>query len=241
MIVNYTDKGWEVITQRAHGLMAAQIAMEWRKKDRPDRWPETILAIAEHDDASIELEADDLLTPQGGPVNFKMKKFELEHCRRLQHFSVSKSRFIALMCSIHMTFLHQNEAENNPVVESFLNEQAKLQTKWRKELSIGKKEANRVYGLLEWCDALSLLLCQHEVQPENRVIEVSQGPDNKQYKLVQKTNGALSIKPWPFEPTSFKLNIEYRVIEKLQFKDGDEFKTEFLKAPVKEKSWTLQK
>ena len=71
MIVNYTEQGWEIITQRAHGLLAAQVAMDWRKKDRPERWTETVIAIAEHDDASIELEADDLLTPQGGPVNFR--------------------------------------------------------------------------------------------------------------------------------------------------------------------------
>jgi len=73
MIVNYSAEGWEIITQRAHGLLSAQIAMQWRKKDRPERWTETVLAIADHDDAQIELEANDLLTPLGGPVNYKMK------------------------------------------------------------------------------------------------------------------------------------------------------------------------
>ena len=86
-----------------------------------------------------------------------------------------------------------------------------------------------------------LLLCQQEIQPENRVIEVSQGPDNKQYKLLQNKNGSLGVKPWPFESASFKLNIEYRVIPKLQFKDCDEFKAEFLKAEVKEKVWRMEK
>ena len=68
MIVNYTEQGWEIITQRAHGLLAVQIAMQWRIKDRPERWVETLIAIADHDDAQTELEDDDLLTPQGGPV-----------------------------------------------------------------------------------------------------------------------------------------------------------------------------
>ena len=241
MIVNYTEKGWEVITQRAHGLLAAQVAMQWRIKDRPERWTETVIAIAEHDDASIELEDNDLLTPQGGPVNFKMKKFEEDHCSRLQDLSFSKSRYIALLTSMHMVFLHTKEAEINPKAKQYLEGQEKLQAKWLKELDIRREEANRVYGLMEWCDAFSLLLCQHEVQPENRVIEVSQGPDHKQYKLLQKDNGTLSIGPWPFEPKTLRLNMEYRIINQLQFKDCDEFKKEFLNAEVREKVWKMEK
>ena len=141
-----------------------------------------------------------------------MKTFEADHCRRLQDFSLSKSRYIGLLTSMHMMFLHQKEAETNPETKRFLTGQEKLQAVWRKELNISEKEVNRIYGLMEWCDAFSLLLCQQEVQPENRVIEVSQGPDNKQYKLLQNNNGSLGVKPWPFEPASFKLNIEYRVI-----------------------------
>jgi len=241
MIVNYTKNGWEIITQRAHGLLAAQVAMQWNIKTRPERWTETVLAIAEHDDASIELEADNLLTPEGGPVNFDMKLFEADHCRRLQDLSISKSRYMALLCSLHMAFLHHKEAETNAEAKSFLKEQLKLQTQWLKELKINKKEAKRIYNLLEWCDAFSLLLCQHEVQPENRIIEVSQGPDKKTYKLAQNKNGSLSIKPWPFEGKIFKLHVEYRIIEKLQFKSCDEFKAEFLKAGVKEKVWIMEK
>jgi hypothetical protein len=241
MIVNYAEQGWEIITQRAHGMLAVQVAMEWRKKDRPQRWTETVIAIADHDDAQTELEADDLLTPQGGPVNFSMKTFELEHCLRLLDFSLSKSRYIALLCSMHLQFLHHTEAESNAQAKAFLNEQEKLRAGWRRDLKITEKEANRVYGLLEWCDAFSLLLCQQEVQPESRIIEVSSGPDNKQYKLSQKKNGALSIKPWPFESKTFQLNLEYRMIKKLQFKDCNEFKSEFLKAEVVERVWKMER
>ncbi|MDF2433434.1 MAG: hypothetical protein JWP44_3065 [Mucilaginibacter sp.] len=240
MIVNYLEKGWEIITQRAHGLLSAQIAMQWRKKDRPKRWTETVLAIADHDDAQIELEANDLLTPLGGPVNYRMKLFEADHCRRLQDFSLSKSRYIGLLSSMHMVFLHHKEAESNPEAKHFLNEQIKLQKIWRKELNISEKETSRIYALMEWCDAFSLLLCQHEVQPENRTIEISQGPDKKQYKLMQNKNGSLTVKPWPFETVSFKLHVEYRIINQLQFKNCDQFKAELLKAEVTEKVWVME-
>jgi hypothetical protein len=241
MIVNYTEQGWEIIMQRAHGLLAAQIAMHWRKKDRPERWTETLIAIADHDDAQIELEADDLLTLQGGPVDFSMKKFEPEHCQRLHNFSISKSRYIALLTSIHMVFLHKGEGESNPAVKSFLAEQEKLQKQWINELNITQKEIDRAYGLMEWCDAFSLLLAQHYVQPENRMIEVSQGPDNKQYKLMRNPNGSLTIKPWPFEEDSFSLNLESRTLTALQFNSCTQFKKELAEAEVVEKVWKLEK
>ena len=241
MIVNYVQDGWEIITQRAHGLLAAQIAMQWRKMDRPERWTETVLAIAEHDDAQIELEADNLLTPQGGPVNFAMKKFDADHCRRLQDYSLLKSRYIGLLTSFHMVFLHQDQSETNSEVKEFIKGQMKLQDKWLKELKINKSEAVKIYNLMEWCDAFSLLLCQHEVQPENRTIEVSQGPDKEQYKLMQNRNGSLSIDPWPFENASFTLSVELRILNQLQFKDCREFKKVFLEAKVNEKVWQLEK
>ncbi|AMR31961.1 hypothetical protein A0256_11270 [Mucilaginibacter sp. PAMC 26640] len=242
MIVNYTEQGWEIVTQRAHGVLAAQIAMHWRIKDRPERWTETLIAIADHDDAQTELQSDDdLLTPQGGPVNFRMKKFEPEHCQRLHNFSISKSRYIALLTSMHMQFLHTAEMETNPLVKSFLEEQLKLQGKWRRELKISVKDASRAYSLLEWCDAFSLLLAQHEVQPENRLVEVSQGPDQLQYQLMQKENGSLTIKPWPFEEDNFRLNLETRVLGTLQFKSGAQFKKELEDAKVVEKVWILER
>jgi hypothetical protein len=241
MIVNYTEQGWEIITQRAHGLLAVQIAMQWRTKDRPERWVETLIAIAEHDDAQTELEADDLLTPQGGPVNFNMKVFNPEHCRRLHDFSISKSRYIALLTSMHMCFLHAAEASSNPLIKPFLAEQEKLQAEWLKQLNISPEKASEAYGLLEWCDAFSLLLAQHEVQPENRVVEISSGPDKKQYKLMQNKNGSLTVKPWPFEGKAFTLNLETRLLGTLQFNSCDQFKKELAEAKVIEKVWRLEK
>ncbi|QJD95188.1 DUF3891 family protein [Mucilaginibacter robiniae] len=241
MIVNYTEQGWEIITQRAHGLLAAQVAMHWSVAERPQRWTETLLAIAEHDDAQTELQSDDLLTPQGGPVNFSMKLFEPEHCQRLADFALSKSRYIALLTSMHMVFLYKKEGNTNPLVKPFLQEQQRLQKQWCKELKIGKPEAERVYHLLEWCDAFSLLLCQHEVQPEQRTIEVSQGPSQKHYQLQQTSTGNLTVQPWPFEEDTFELHIEKRLIKQLQFKSNEEFKQLFLEAEVQEKTWQLAK
>ncbi|WP_442591393.1 DUF3891 family protein [Pedobacter sp. AW31-3R] len=69
MIVNYTESGWQIITQRSHGLLAAQICAHWCKDNQPERWVDTLTATAEHDDVYNEFENDDLLNDNGGPVN----------------------------------------------------------------------------------------------------------------------------------------------------------------------------
>lgn len=241
MIVNYKEGGWEIITQRAHGLLAAQIAMHWKWKERPKRWLETLLAIAEHDDAEVELDGENLLTPQGGPLNFAMKSFELEHCKRLSRFSITKSRYIALLTSMHMEFLYKKEEKTNEQAEKFLQEQRKLQEHWRKDLQIEKEVAQKIYSFLEWCDAFSLLVCQNEIQPEHRSIEISQGPNGDKYQLYQAENNKLTIDPWPFYLPSFLVSFESRLINQLQFKSSAEFREAFNKAKVIETVWQLVK
>ena len=241
MIVNYKEAGWQVITQRAHGIVAAQIAAHWRLKDRPERWTETLLAIAEHDDAENELDRENLLTPTGGPLNFDMKNFELEHCQKLSSLTIAKSRFIALLTSMHMVFLYQKDEKTDAEAKVFLNEQRKLQAEWRKELGLSAAEADRVYNLLEWCDALSLLICKGEMPPEKRRLEISTGPDGKLYHLSQVGETVLTVQPWPFETKSFEVCFETRLLSRLQFSSSDELREDFQKTPVKEVRWTLKK
>lgn len=239
MIVNYTKKGWHIVTQRAHGILAAQLAAEWKVSERPERWVETLLAIAEHDDAEAELNGEDLLTPGGGPLNFDMKKFEPAHYERLSLLTITKNRYIALLISLHTEFLCRKEAETNTKARSFLKEQSRLRQKWMQELNISEREVLRIYDLLEWCDACSLLLCQDLVQPEKRKLEISTGPDKKSYYLLQAGDQQLTVTPWPFETEKFMVSFEWRLMDQLQFASSAEFRKEFLKAEVKEIRWEM--
>ncbi len=241
MIVNYKETGWEVITQRAHGIVAAQVAFNWKAKDRPQRWVETVLAIAEHDDAENELDGEELLTTAGGPLNFAMKKFELAHCQKLASLIITKSRYIALLTSMHMQFLYAKDAETSAEAAQFLNELEVLQTSWRKELNISKTEALKIYSLLEWCDAISLLICKAGFQPEGRSVEISTGPDNQRYHLFQQDDNTLSVSPWPFETNQFTITYDTRLINAVSFKDSAQFRRAFEEAEVIEKSFVFAK
>lgn len=241
MIVNYNNEGWEVITQRSHGLLAMQLGMEWKQSERPERWAETLLAIAEHDDAEVELDGEQLLTPQGGPLNFDMKEFELEHCQKLYDLSITKSRYIALLTSLHMDFLYQGFKKKDPAAKSFLKQLHLMQAKWRKELNISADKIKTIYSLLEWCDAFSLLICQELIQSEQRSIEISQGPDNIKYQLYSLGQNILTVSPWPFQSKSFTVHHESRLINKVKFSSSAEFRKYFIEAKVKENSWKLMK
>ena len=241
MIVNYKVNGWEIITQRTHGLLALQLALKWRIEERGDRWPELLVAIADHDDAHVELQRNDLLTQQGGPLDFKMRDFKLEHGLRTMEFAISKSRYIALICSMHMEFIAGDSASQVAAVQQFLKSQRSLRTVWRRQLNIKEAEAQKDYRLLEWCDAFSLLICQRENQPEERWVEISHGPNGGSYKMSQPEDNALTVVPWPFEDDQFEVKFERRELQQLKFSSCNQFKKAFLEAPVKEKIWQIKK
>jgi Protein of unknown function (DUF3891) len=241
MIVNYTEEGWNIITQRAHGLLAMQLGMFWNEKERPKRWAETLIAIAEHDDAEVELDGETLLTKTGGPLNFDMKPFDLEHCTRLYDLVLTKSRFIALLTAYHMNFLYRAEASRNPQCKAFFKMLDEAQAQWSKELEMSTADIKKVYSLLEWCDAFSLLICQDQLQPEKRSVEISQGPDERSYLLHKIDDKTLTVVPWNFCAKEFEVHYEYRCIPQMVFSSGHEFREAFRAAKVKEQCWTLKR
>jgi len=241
MIVNYTVKGWEIITQRAHGLLAAQLAWRWKEKKPAGRWLETILAIADHDDTCIEFEDPDLLTDAGGPVNYSMRAFDAEHCKLLSVASLAKSRYIALLSGMHLLFLYGKEARKNAHARVLLDEQRKLVVSLRRQLGLSAAEVQRTYAFMQWCDALSLLICQNALQPEQRMTEISQGPDKRSYEICQLGPNKLSVRPWPFDSGRFTVTVESRVIAQLAFESTAAFKKALQAAPVKEIEYLVVK
>lgn len=220
MIVNYTESGWEIITQRSHGLLAAQICAHWNKSGHGRYWVETIVATAEHDDVYNEFENQDLVNAQGGPLNFKMTEFKKDYAIRLMQMAETKGAWIALMVSRHIQFVHGGD----PKASTFITELKKREKLWMKILSVSPSEISSAYRLLEFCDAFSLLICQHAIQPEQRKMDISAGPDEVVYTVREKSDQVMVVDPWPFELEKFKLSYESRTIAQLCFKDASEFR-----------------
>jgi hypothetical protein len=220
MIVNYIETGWEIITQRAHGLLAAEICLHWKKEKQPARWLETVIATAEHDDVYNELENDDLLTDQGGPRDFKMTSFKKSDAERLMKMASTKSAYIALLTSRHIQFVHGQDA----AARSFCTMLKNNEKKWLSAAGCTRNDIDQSYSLLEFCDAFSLLICQQLVQPEQRSIEISDGPDKTDYLMQATGENCITVNPWPFEVDAFELRYECRHLKQLTFKNIAEFR-----------------
>jgi hypothetical protein len=189
---------------------------------------ETLIATAEHDDVNDELNLPDLIHENGGPRNFKMKDFEAGRCQQLLELGLTKGRYIGILMAKHIQFLYGDEASARQYCEKL----KKKTRQWILEAGTTDREISASYALLEFCDAFSLLICQGLVQPENRKMEISNGPDGTGYQLSLAENGNLIVSPWPFEEDTFKINYESRCLTQLSFKNDAEFKQKLNQAPV---------
>ncbi|MEB3356753.1 MAG: DUF3891 family protein [Synechococcales bacterium] len=239
MIVNLQADGWEVIYHRAHALLAAQIAGNWDYHKAPQRLYETIAAISHHDDLEKEWEGDHL-TPAGAPMDFTLEQgTSVEKMRRHIAEAVYRSRWVALLLSMHLCFLTQGRRGSSPEIDEFLDEQEALQTRWRDELDVSQPDADAAYAFMRWCDRLSLILCQHKIPMAQRSLEITAGPDGKTYYIHAGEDGALVIKPWPFVPERFEINVEACRLSQLQFDQKEELTVALQEAPRQVLTWTL--
>ncbi|MFH7028569.1 MAG: DUF3891 family protein [Heteroscytonema crispum UTEX LB 1556] len=241
MIVNLHEKGWEVIYHRAHALLAAQIAGHWHQKNRPLRWLETIAAISHHDDLEKEWEGDHL-TEAGAPRDFTLgNEIDIPKARNHTENARYRGRWVAMLTSMHASFLSEGKRGESPELDKFLDEQLQHQEQWRQELKITKDDAAEAYEFFQWCDRLSLILCKHEIPVGERALEIATLPDSKRYDIIEAGEGNVTVKPYPFQEEKFTVCVEACYLEQLKFDSNDEL-TEALKtAPIKTLEWTFVK
>ena len=241
MIVNPTQTGWEVIYQQAHALLATKIAAHWRADQRPERWIETLVALAQHDDESSDWTGSGHLTESGAPLDFGLsKKPGLAQPSLVMYELQSKGQWGALLISMHMLFLYDHLREESAPLAAFLDEQQKNQKYWRSALKISKKEAEAAYALFQWCDRMSLILCRHELPEAGRALEVSVGPDGTHYDVFFRDE-AVNIKPWPFEENHFMVSVETSQLDQLKFKNDGELLVALQNTPVTNLTWAFKK
>ncbi len=240
MIVKSISIGWEVIYQRAHGLLAAELAFYWKIADRPPYFMKTLLTIAEHDDGVPESQMAENLTEAGAPKHFKLLGRSVVQYRSVMEIATSKSQWNALLTSMHMTFLYEDKKYEDADIEQFIKAQHKFQKAARKELKISKEDAESAYRFVEWSDALSLLLCMDQIQPEQRKMDVSVGPDGQMYQIWQDDDERLRVEPWPFEPDTFEVNVEYRELAQLKFKSANELSQCLQSAEISVRNWVFK-
>lgn len=241
MIVSSTQNGWEIIYHRAHALLAAQLAGQWRRKDAPARLYETIAAISHHDDLEKEWEENNL-TEAGAPMDFTLNTdTDIKKLSDMVNNARYRGRWVALMISMHMSRLNESQRGQSSEMDKFLDEQLQNQKRWRKELGIEKEEVDAAYAFMQWCDRLSLILCQQELPADERFLEISKGPDGERYDIMQSRDQLVTVKPWPFQYDRFTVNVEASELDQVKFESNAELTQALQEAPIKILEWTFVK
>ncbi len=240
MIVTQIDAGWQIINQQAHGLLAIQLALHWQVDKRPVYWVETLIALTEHDDGQDPWEDRNHLTKSGAPLHFKILSYSVDQCKNMIQIGLQKSRWNALMMSMHTSFLYEPKRGTDNTLDEFLDQQVTNQAKWRKQANVTKAESDYAYAFLQWYDALSLVLCLDQIPPEGRRLEVSVGPDGVSHYIYQHTDGSLGMDPWPFDVPLFEAHIEAFQLTQLVFKNDKQLYNALQDAPVDLLKWTFK-
>lgn len=244
MIVNLAQDGWDVIYHRAHALLAAQLAGQWRRADAPVRLFETIAAISHHDDLEKEWTGNHL-TKSGAPLDFTLGESSLDGSLKAvkKHIEASRyrSRWVTLLISMHVCFLNQNNRDQSEDWRQFLEDQQQDQAQWRQELDVTEEEAQRCYQFMQWCDRLSLILTQRQIPEDGRALEITHGISQQRYDLRQMENGHLSVEPWPFETDQFTVNVDSAHLSQLQYESDEALTIALKQAPVQSLEWTFAK
>lgn len=241
MIVNSTQNGWEIIYHRAHALLAAQIAGQWRRKNAPARLYETLAAISHHDDLEKEWEEDNL-TEAGAPMDFTLsQETHIDKIAALVKNARYRGRWVTLLISKHISRLHEPKRGQMPELDKFLDEQLQYQQKLQQELGIDQETVDSAYAFMQWCDRLSLILCQHELPADERFLEISKGPDDQRYDIMQRSDNLITVQPWPFEDHQFTVNVEACDLSQIKFDNNAELTQALMKAPTKVLEWTFVK
>lgn len=240
MIVNTVPEGWQIIYQQAHGVLAAQLAYHLKPELQCRHWVETIIAIANHDNRQKPWRGKDGLTPAGAPADFALLPTTLEQAQDLMHAVRFQGSWVTLLTSMHMSYLYESQRGNQKSATSFLDEQQALQRECRQYLGISRKEADRAYAIMQWCDRFSLILCRNELPADERALEITKGPDGETYFVKQLPNDLLRVEPWPFAPEQLQVQVEYRVLEQLQFKNDQELAKVLQQTKPQFKTWTLR-
>lgn len=241
MIVNQHEHGWEIIYHRAHALLAAVLAGHWRRDDRPLRWIETIAAISHHDDLEKEWEGNHL-TQAGTPLDFTLdRKTSLPKIKDLTKNARYRGRWLALLTSMHVSYLNEGKRGESEELDLFLDEQKEHQEKWRQELKITQEEADEAYAFMQWCDRLSLILCNRELPAGERALEISKGPDGKRYDIMQRSDRTVTVTPWPFEREEFPVTVEACYLNQVKFDSNEELAKALQQAPIQLLEWHFLK
>lgn len=243
MIVNAVREGWEVITQRAHALLAAELIAPWKPQERPGCWVSIIAALVQHDDEENYWEQTDHLSELGAPLNFD--RIGVERSMRKERLVISSGLhqdiWVALLLSRHNTYIYGDMGVQDKAIADFLDEQGENQKRWLKMIGIRRAELETAYSFMNYGDRLSLILCQRQLPDKQRRLEILVTPEGTRHEVYQRVDGSIGLEPYPYDVDSLTVRVNRRVLRQPLFEDTYTFRKAVESAVVENCQWEIRR
>lgn len=250
MICTKRPEGWEIVYQRAHALLAAQLLAPWRETERPARWTETLIATAQHDDGWREWEPGGRLSGIGTPLHFREAPLDaiVKQSEHLMARAWRQSLWVGLLASRHLATLHEPLRGQRADLDAFLDQQTERRRAWRKRLGVKQAEVTASYAFLAFADALSLLLCERRLPYDQRAVEITAAPPGGTRYDARLLRGSpeddhntLTIEPWPYDADEFTARLDTYHLDRLTFDSHGALIQALAESDVTERVWTVRK
>lgn len=226
MIVLDEGSDWRVYFHRAHALLAMKIGLALD----PSLWPvpgyfaEALSAITEHDNGQPDWNGSVHLNDHGEPLDYREKSVpEVSQAKISIRNALYKSSFMALLVSLHFSELYEDIQDQD--IQDFIREQERLRDRLAegfRQLSLA--EIRQTYGIVRWCDELSLQLCQ-AMEMDPGTAEVGEIGENK-YTLHRLGDFQFSISPWCFTDQEVTFHSEYVTVPKRCYSSDEQLRAE---------------
>ena len=222
MIVAYDINETRVITQTHHAHIAGFIGNHLKSEYKSLFFSEVIAAIFYHETQETDFNYTRQLNDLGQPVSFDKPEITLEEqaekTNKILDKLKTRSLLGAALVSTHLKFLSPQVFTTGLVSKSNSN----LDRKAMRLYKIKKADYDYLYGIVRFCDRLSLMICQNELPDAQRSFEINNALGNKIHQLKDK-NGRLIIDPWPFVGTELTIQYEYHKLKQRSFKNSETF------------------
>jgi hypothetical protein len=241
MICNRTDKGWQIIYQRAHALLAAKLVTYCRRQWRPIRWAETLNAVGQHDNGWQEWESGSRLKPNGEPRSFRETPIEetAAQAKRALTRAWHQSLWAALMVSRHIETLYAELNGQLEELDALVEAQAECRREWRANLGVDEAEEHQAYGILRFGDALSLMLCERRLETTEEPVEIGEGPNGLLFRVWMPSKGQVSLEPWPYTRHKFLVSVDSYDLDAVQFESEQDLAEALREATPRQLEWLV--
>ena len=229
MICRQLDQGWEIIYQRNHALLAAEMLADWRPEQRPHPWVQLLNACAQHDHGWQENDGDALVNEQGHPVDFLHMPMDttLEMSRTNLTNADSQSHWCAILVSRHAEYLYSSKDDEE--TQAYVEEVKEFRAQRMKAVGVTSDQVEKMYELLCWADTLSLLVC---CQPSEFTRSLELNAQGQEFKAVDQGDEVWTLSPWPYESPVVKLDYEVRHLPQSTFASSLELRQALDQAKV---------